>query len=209
MRRRQQSNRRLRLDSRAARSGTEPESCTHSGALVAAPVAPAQLARFETLLAAEAVRIVHRDIKPENIIAHSAGGYWVIDFGFARHLGLESLTATANAFGNVTWGYAPPEQCRNIKQEIDGRADLFALGVTLYESATGTNPYRAGARDVLEVLRRVETTNLPRLALPFPSAAEFADLVSALAQRQRTHRPRSVAEANKWIREICAREGVA
>lgn len=182
--------------------------------LTQGPLRPPQLLQLglhvsETLVAAEAARIVHRDVKPENIIAHGAGGYWVIDFGLARHLGLDSLTATANAFGNVTWGYAPPEQCRNIKQEIDGRADLFALGVTLYESATGTNPYRAGARDVLEVLKRVETTSLPRLALPFPSSAEFADLISALTQRQRIHRPPSVAEAHQWIREICEREGVA
>ena len=162
----------------------------------------------ETLAAAEDVQIVHRDVKPENIILDGDGNFWLIDFGLARHLGLESLTATANAFGNVTWGYAPLEQCRNIKQAIDARADLFALGVTLYECGTGNNPFRAGARDVLEVLRRIETLNFPRLNLSFLSAASFSDLVAALTQRQRIHRPRSAREAYEWIREICDREGL-
>lgn len=162
----------------------------------------------ETLVAAEAVSIVHRDVKPENIILDWSGNYWLIDFGLARHLGLESLTATVNAFGNVTWGYAPLEQCRNMKQQIDARADLFALGVTLYECATGINPFRAGARSPLEVLQRVETGNLPRLQLSFRSESDFADLISTLTQRQRVHRPKSAREAYEWINEICDREGV-
>jgi eukaryotic-like serine/threonine-protein kinase len=162
----------------------------------------------ETLVAAEAVGIVHRDVKPENLILDPSGNFWLIDFGLARHLGLDSLTATVNVFGNVTWGYAPLEQCRNIKQEIDSRADLFALGVTLYECATGTNPFRAGARSALEVLQRVEKGHLPRLQLSFPSASDFADLIAALTQRQRVHRPRSASEAHEWIKDICDREQV-
>ena len=162
----------------------------------------------ETLVAAEAVNIVHRDVKPDNVILDLAGNYWLIDFGLARHLGLESLTATVNVFGHVTWGYAPLEQCRNMKQEIDSRADLFALGVTLYECATGINPFRAGARSPLEVLQRVENGNLPRLRLSFPSASNFADLVASLTQRQRVHRPQNAREAYEWIKDICDREGV-
>jgi eukaryotic-like serine/threonine-protein kinase len=88
-----------------------------------------------------------------------------IDFDIARHLRLESLTATAAAFGQFTWGYAPPEQCRNIKAQIDARSDLFALGVTLYECATGSNPFRKGARDPLEILSRIEGMPLPPLSL--------------------------------------------
>jgi len=162
----------------------------------------------ETLVAAEAVNIVHRDVKPEIIICDPVGNFWLIDFGLARHLGLDSLTATANFFGNVTWGYAPLEQCRNIKQQIDARADLFARGITLYECATGTNPFRDGARDVLEILQRVENGNLPRLRLSFSSASDFADLIAALTQRQRLHRPQSTTEAYEWICEICAKEQV-
>ena len=161
----------------------------------------------ETLVAAEEVHIVHRDVKPENIIRDLVGDFWLIDFGLARHLGLDSLTATANFFGNVTWGYAPLEQCLNIKQQIDTRADLFALGVTLYECATGINPFRDGAHDALEILQRVEN-DYPRLQLSFPSASDFADLIAALTQRQRIHRPHNTREAHEWICEICRREQV-
>lgn len=163
---------------------------------------------LETLVAAENVAIVHRDVKPDNIILAPDGDFWLIDFGLARHLGLESLTATAAAFGHVTWGYAPPEQCRNIKQEIDARADLFALGVTLYECATGANPFRFGATNALEVLQRVENVPLQRLLLQFPAAQDFADLVQTLTQKRRDHRPSTVRDAYGWMKDICDREGV-
>lgn len=161
----------------------------------------------ETLLVAEQVSIVHRDVKPKNIIMSTTGDFWLIDFGLARHLTLDSLTATASPWGLFTIGYAPPEQYRNFKQDIDSRADLFALGVTLYEAATGSNPYTSGARDGLEIVRRIETPNfLPRLNLPLKSAGQFADLVQALTQRRRDHRPATVQEVFDWIGEICKAE---
>ena len=161
---------------------------------------------LETLVASENVDIVHRDVKPDNLILDPSDEFWLIDFGLARHLGLDSLTATANAFGHVTWGYAPPEQCRNIKQDIDARADLFALGVTLYECAIGVNPFRDGARDVFEVLNRVETQPLPRLRLNFGAAADFADLVEALTQKRRDHRPATARAALDWMNDIWNKE---
>lgn len=160
----------------------------------------------ETLVAAEMAHIVHRDVKPANIIVDPSGGFWLIDFGFARHLDLDSITATAAPGGWGTIGYAPAEQCRNDKREIDARADLFALGVTIYEAATGRNPHREGARDAFEVLDRITKTQLPRLTSPVP--AEFADLVVTLAQPNQIHRCQSAREAQKWIKELCDREGV-
>ena len=160
----------------------------------------------ETLVAAEAVNIVHRDVKPANIIVDLQGGYWLIDFGFARHLDLESLTATAAPGGCGTIGYAPAEQCRNDKPDIDARADLFALGVTLYEAATGRNPHLHGARDRLEVINRASTHQLPRLRSPLPD--DFADLVATLAQPILVHRCQTARDAHDWIKELCDLEGV-
>ena len=94
----------------------------------------------EVLVGAEGEGIVHRDIKPENIIMGQNGDFWLLDFGVARDLGEESLTPTAAPFGPATLGYAPLEQIRNIKGDIDIRADLFALGITLYECALGGEP---------------------------------------------------------------------
>ncbi len=160
---------------------------------------------LETLAEAEAKRIVHRDIKPENIMVDSDGSYWLLDFGLARHLDLESLTATRHHFGVGTFGYSAPEQMRNRKREIDGRADLFAVGVVMHECATGSNPFLVGARDQLEVLRRMEQQQLPRLSLPEDSNGEFADFVLALTQKYPTQRPKNVRDALDWLTEISGR----
>ncbi len=160
----------------------------------------------ETLVAAEAVSIVHRDVKPANILIDTSGNYWLIDFGVARHLDLEALTALSAPAGCGTVGYAPAEQCKNDQGEINARADLFALGVTLYEAATGSNPHVVGARDHIEIIRRVSNQRLPRLAPPLPF--EFADLVQTLAQPDAVHRCQSARDAHNWIKELCMREGV-
>lgn len=155
-----------------------------------------------TLVRAESKRIVHRDIKPENVMVDQNQNFWLLDFGLARHLDLESLTATRFQFGVGTLGYSAPEQMRNQKREIDGRADLFALGVLLHEAVTGANTFLAGARDQLEVLRRVEQQPLPRLQLHDDRNGAFADFLSALTQKFPTQRPQTIADALAWMLEI-------
>ena len=82
--------------------------------------------------------IVHRDIKPDNIMIIKEGlQVKVMDFGIAR-IAESTLTATGSALG--TPAYMSPEQFRG--QKVDGRADLFSLGVVLYELLTGTRPFQ-------------------------------------------------------------------
>lgn len=158
---------------------------------------------LEALAAAEAARIVHRDVKPENIQVDLAGKTaWLLDFGIARHLDLSSLTATDNIFGPCTAGYAPPEQFKNFKREIDGRADLFSLGVTMYEAIEGSNPYREGVRDAREMLHRTQTVVLPALSRQIEPSGSFADLIAAMTQTRPDHRPGSVIDALEWIQDI-------
>jgi serine/threonine-protein kinase len=163
---------------------------------------------LEALADAEKVRIVHRDVKPDNIMIDGSHNAWLLDFGLARHLDLVSLTATSNYFGAFTPGYAPPEQFKNQKSEIDGRADLFALGVTLYECVEGINPFINQTNNWTEILHRVETTPLPKISKNVDKKGVFRELVHAMTRQRRNHRLPSVIEAFTWIQEICTEEGV-
>ena len=181
--------------------------------LQAGPMAERDVLRLgrqllEALVQAENATIVHRDVKPDNIMLDRNGDFWLLDFGLARHLTLSSLTATHLAWGKFTCGYAPPEQFRNDKPNIDGRADLFGLGVTLYECFTSGNPFRDGARDQMEILRRVDRVALPPLSVTLASAQEIQDFVSALTQKRRDRRPPTVQYAFNWIEAICRAEQI-
>lgn len=180
-----------------------------SGPLDAHSVLRLGLHVLEALERTESAQIVHRDVKPDNIMLDKDGAFWLLDYGIARHLELTSLTATGLPFGKMTLGYAPPEQCRNMKTEIDSRADLFALGVTLHECATGKNGFfDPPPRDHLELLRRVERWVLPPVTLAISEHKSFQDLLQSLTQKSRVHRPRTIQSALAWLREICAKEGV-
>lgn len=163
---------------------------------------------LEAAEAAERCKIVHRDIKPDNIMKCQNDTFWLLDFGLARHLTLQSMTDSAMPFGKATWGYAPLEQCRNEKDEIDCRTDLFALGVTMYECLTASNPYSAGARDHIEILRRLDQVRLPLLVVPTAWGSELADLVASMTQKRKDQRPGSCSEALDWLREIADKAGV-
>ena len=176
-------------------------------------MAPLEILRLgtqvlESLVQAEVAHIVHRDVKPDNIVRDGNGDFWLLDFGIARHLALTSLTNTTAPFGKFTLGYAPPEQCRNSKPDIDARADLFALGVTLHECATGTNPFWNPPASPLEVLKRVETMKLAPLVLAIGKSDSFRDLVDAMTQTRRDHRPRTAQEAFVWMRDIATTNGI-
>lgn len=164
---------------------------------------------LEALSDAENARIVHRDVKPENIIIDNNNNAWLLDFGLARHLDLDSLTDTASHFGPCTPGYSPPEQFKNFKHDIDARADLFALGVTLYECSEGINPFTHQTRDYFEVLSRVESTVLPEVSRVVDADKQFSQMVFAMTRLRLDHRIPSVQEALIWMQEICSREGVS
>ncbi|MBI3191991.1 MAG: serine/threonine protein kinase, partial [Pedosphaera parvula] len=107
-------------------------------------VAPEQAVRIacETLEAldfAHARGIVHRDIKPENLLLDGDGRVRVSDFGLAKILraGGPVLTVTGDALGSFS--YTSPEQFEDPRR-VDGRADVFSLGVVLYEMLAGTRP---------------------------------------------------------------------
>jgi serine/threonine-protein kinase len=96
----------------------------------------------EGLRAAHTAEIVHRDLKPRNVMVLPDGTIRILDFGLAKALD-ETLSETGARLGTVS--YMSPEQLRG--ESVDQRADLWALGVVLYEMLTGRKPF-AGSDEV-------------------------------------------------------------
>ncbi|GLY02570.1 hypothetical protein Acsp01_29490 [Actinoplanes sp. NBRC 101535] len=137
----------------------------------------AQLAR--ALAAAHRAGLVHRDVKPGNIMIAADGAAKLIDFGLAQ-LGRPADPAGDRAVG--TFLYASPEQSGMLKRPVDGRSDLYSLGVVLYECLTGRLPFESS--DVGELLRLHLTAPVPDPAVLRPGLAPaLAEVVLRLLQK--------------------------
>src|SRR5271167_3704104 len=100
--------------------------------------------------AAHARHIVHRDVKPQNVMVDDEGRAKVTDFGIARTLDEEGLTADGRVLG--TTDYVSPEQA--LGQPVTGQSDLYSLGVVLYEMLTGDVPFK-GENQVAVAMKHV------------------------------------------------------
>jgi serine/threonine-protein kinase len=151
------------------------------------------------LSAAHAAGIVHRDLKPENVMIRRDGYTKVLDFGLAKlrdsasTLGPASDTPTGVLVetnpGVImgTFKYMSPEQARG--REVDGRSDLFSLGVTLYEMLSGQVPF--GGDTVADVLARL-IHDEPAAVSTMGSAPPALDpIVARLLRKQPEHRYQS------------------
>jgi serine/threonine-protein kinase len=96
---------------------------------------------FDALAHAHRAGVVHRDLKPANLMLTESGLVKVMDFGLARMAGTEHLTNDGYMVG--TPAYMSPEQV--LGWEIDGRADLYAMGVVLFRLLTGQLPFKAAS----------------------------------------------------------------
>lgn len=159
------------------------------------PLLPAQIlpviARLTHILAELHARgYVHRDLKPRNILFAPDGTLRLADFGLAK-LPLDQLavvphsTATGAFLG--THAYAAPEQLLNAKS-VDGRADVYALGLILFESLAGQPPFHAESAEELANLRL--TKRAPRLQSPLCTLSpELVELTAQLLERTSALRP--------------------
>src|SRR5947199_517762 len=100
--------------------------------------------------AAHARGIVHRDVKPQNVLVDEEGSAKVTDFGIARMLGQEGLTAEGRVLG--TTDYVSPEQA--LGHQVTGQSDIYSLGIVLFEMLTGRVPVR-GETQVAVAMKHV------------------------------------------------------
>jgi serine/threonine-protein kinase len=119
------------------------------------------------LMAAHAERIVHRDVKPQNVLIDPEGRAKVTDFGIARSLELDGLTAAGRVLG--TTDYVAPEQA--IGDGATEQSDIYSLGVCLWEMLTGDVPFK-GENQVAVAMQHVRD--------PIPDVTRFRPEVSAV-----------------------------
>jgi len=139
---------------------------------------------------AHSAGLTHRDVKPANILVGDDGRVKVTDFGIAKAaFDTYDLTATGAVIGTAR--YLSPEQVHD--GEVDGRSDLYSLGVVLYEMLTGRPPF-AGENDLATAMMRLSTAPLPPSAIRpgIPAALETA-VLRALARHPQDRFPSAEA----------------
>ncbi len=146
--------------------------------------------------------ILHRDINPNNIILGETGRIYLIDFGLAKNMNGQSLTRTTAAHGPFTPGYAPYEQFANMKIVQDVRTDLFQIGVTIYESCTGGNPFVKPNETPYQIMSRTLTMIPNPLVIPGDTKGMFAELVNMLMAKNQSQRPESAKTAMRYLMAI-------
>ena len=144
------------------------------------------------LAAAWEKRIVHRDVKPSNILFNARGDLKVADFGLAKGAEKEkaesSLTQTGYILGSPH--YVAPEQAHG--REVDFRADIYSLGVTLFEMLTGRRPFEGPS--ALAVIAQHLNQELPVDEVRTVAGKQMADLIAWMTAKNQDDRPSSYAK---------------
>ena len=125
----------------------------------------------EGLVEAHRLGIVHRDLKPQNIMIEKDGSAKIMDFGIARSLEAEGMTATGVMIG--TPDYISPEQAEG--EESDQRSDIYSLGVIMYEMLTGDVPFKGDTAFSVALKHKTKLPQNPQKLNP-----EISDDVSRL-----------------------------
>lgn len=141
------------------------------------------------LEAAHQAGLVHRDVKPSNILLCDDGRVKIADFGIAKVEDQTELTQTGSLMGTVA--YLAPEQLS--EDPVDGRADLYSLGIVMYECLTGTTPFRADTKAAAAVMRLHTDPIDPRRLRP-GLPADIAETIMKALERDPIRRFSSAAD---------------
>ncbi len=151
--------------------------------------------------AAHARHIVHRDVKPQNVLIDEEGSAKVTDFGIARSLDDDGLTADGRVLG--TTDYVSPEQA--LGHEVSGQSDLYSLGIVLYEMLVGEVPFK-GENQVAVAMRHVRE-ELPDVQVRRPEvSASLAAVIDRATAKDLRERYRSDEELIADLEDVLALE---
>lgn len=146
--------------------------------------------------------VVHRDVKPDNIILDADERPYLMDFGIVKQDDNVQETAEGKILG--TPGYLSPEQLRG--HPLDGRSDLYAAGVTLYQMLTGEIPFRSDDR-IATMTRRLTEDPEPPSAKARDLEPELERIVLKALARERENRFATAAEMRAALEAFLAARG--
>ena len=140
---------------------------------------------------AHSKHVLHRDLKPSNVLLDEAGGAYLTDFGIARILseGIGKGITTQGVVG--TPSYMSPEQAQGLP--LDNRSDVYALGVMLFEMATGRRPFESDTPYGVAVMQVTTQPPSPRSYNPALSFAAEEVILKALKKKREERYPHAVA----------------
>lgn len=147
--------------------------------------------------------VIHRDVKPTNILFDQQGNPYLMDFGLARLLNTTTIAPSKTVVG--TPFYISPEQARGEKM-IDGRSDIYALGIILFESLTGQRPYDADT-PVAVIYKQIHepVPNILTINPDLPSGCEVV-IAKAMA-KNRSERYVTASEMAAALRVVVEERG--
>ncbi|MEM9487920.1 MAG: serine/threonine-protein kinase [Myxococcota bacterium] len=142
------------------------------------------------------LHIVHRDVAPSNILVTYEGGVKLVDFGIARAHFRRSQTEHGRVKGKLS--YMSPEQCRG--EELDGRSDIFALGIVMYELTTTSRLFPSRGGKKLAVMERIVNGDVPA---PSSRIADYPpELEEILMRALRVSRAERYQRAGELLDDI-------
>ena len=151
----------------------------------------------EGLMEAHRLGVVHRDLKPQNIMIDEAGDAKIMDFGIARSVEAPGVTQTGVMIG--TPDYISPEQAEG--EEADHRADIYSLGVILYEMVTGSVPFKGDTALSVALKHKSKLAQDPKQLNPDVSD-ELNKLILICMEKDREIRYQTAAELLADIQNI-------